>query len=419
MDTPQNVDYLVVDTTGFIQNTALQNIGKHIITCQEVVNEITNKRQLRRLVVLPYDLQIKNVYPESIQVITEFAKKTGDYPCLSATDIKVMALTYQLEKEHVGTNHLNSEPIRRNVNFVTKIQPTPVKADVVGFYDPKNKTDCDKDVVAIEDDDVNQIENDDGESNNLEELDNKLLEKFQTLDCTDENEDDSENVLVSITDRPEGTSEDSESDDDNIGWITPSNIKNAKKQLDSEMVEEISVKVACVTTDFAMQNVLKQMNLNVATLDGRMIKQLRTFILRCHACFKTTSVMTKVFCPKCGNKTLKRVAVTLDEEGNQQIHINGRHQITGRGKRYSLPTIKGGKHSNNPYLVEDQRFPDQQPTRLAKTKTNPLNDDYIAGFSPFVMRDVTSKSAQLKIRPHSSVKHWMKKNPNEAFRKKK
>ncbi|KAB0797980.1 hypothetical protein PPYR_08973 [Photinus pyralis] len=414
MDSSQNVDYLVVDTTGFIQNSPLQNIGKNIVTCQEVVNEITNKRQLRRLIVLPYDLSIKNVYPESIQVITEFAKKTGDYPCLSATDIKVMALTYQLEKEHVGTDHLNNEPIRRNVNFMTKSQPPPVKADVVGFYDPKNKTDHNPDTSVEQGDD----DRSDDEINNLDELDDQLLEKFHSLDCDDiENEDDAENILVSITDQPEGSQE-SDSDDD-IGWITPSNIKSAKKQLDGETTEEISVKVACITTDFAMQNVLKQMNLNVATLDGRMIKQLRTFILRCHACFKTTSIMTKIFCPKCGNKTLKRVAVTLDEEGNQQIHINARRPITGRGKRYSLPTIKGGKHSNNPHLVEDQPFPDQQPTRLAKTKTNPLNDDYIAGFSPFVMRDVTSKSAQLKIRPHSTVKHWMKKNPNEAFRRKK
>lgn len=40
-----------------------------------------------------------------------FAKKTGDYRFLSATDIKLIALTYQLEKEIVGTDHLRTEPI--------------------------------------------------------------------------------------------------------------------------------------------------------------------------------------------------------------------------------------------------------------------------------------------------------------------
>lgn len=45
----------------------LQEVGRNIITEQSVVNEITNKRQLRRLVVLPYDLVIKDVFPENIK----------------------------------------------------------------------------------------------------------------------------------------------------------------------------------------------------------------------------------------------------------------------------------------------------------------------------------------------------------------
>jgi len=154
-------------------------------------------------------------------------------------------------------------------------------------------------------------------------------------------------------------------------------------------------------------------------LDGRMVKFLRTYILRCYTCFGTTSLMTKKFCPKCGNNTLKRVAVSLDENGKQVIHINGRKPLTGRGKRFSLPTMKGGKHSSNPVLTEDQPMPHQRPSRMARAKNNPMEDDYIAGFSPFVMRDVNSKSAQLCIRPGTEIKHWMRKNPNEARRHKK
>lgn len=103
--------------------------------------------------------------------------------------------------------------------------------------------------------------------------------------------------------------------------------------MDAEFVTEEPVTVACMTTDFAMQNVLKQIGLNIAALDGRVIKQVRTFIFRCYACFKTTSIMTKMFCPSCGNKTLKKVAVSVDDEGNQKIHINFRRPLTTRGKR--------------------------------------------------------------------------------------
>lgn len=79
---------------------------------------------------------------------------------------------------------------------------------------------------------------------------------------------------------------------------------------------------------------------------------------------------------------------------------------------------KGGKHANNPILCEDQPMPDQRPSRLARLKNNPLDDDYIAGYSPFVMRDINSKSAMLGIRP-DVVKYWMKRNPNESKKKRK
>lgn len=38
----------------------------------------------------------------------------------------------------------------------------------------------------------------------------------------------------------------------------------------------------------------------------------------------------------------------------------------------------------------------------------------LAGFSPFAMRDTTSKSAMLGIRGSKEMKHWMQRNPNES-----
>ena len=42
--------------------------------------------------------------------MTEFSKKTGDYRNLSAVDIRLIALTYQLEKEHCGADHIKTVP---------------------------------------------------------------------------------------------------------------------------------------------------------------------------------------------------------------------------------------------------------------------------------------------------------------------
>lgn len=371
---------------------------------------------------------------------------TGDYPSLSATDIKVMALTYQLEKEYVGIDHLRTKPlIQRSVNVFTNKSATPeMHTDVSGFYLPGNRTNTrtNSECTSVNSD---HVDNDEQESEEKQVKEKEeLSQKFQNLEVdsnevkdeihlmegiltridleTEQNnihKDDLENVDENVNLEDSNESYDDSDVDDDSGWITPANVKIAKKQLNSELVVEKTVKVACITTDFAMQNVLKQMNLNVAALDGRMIRQLRTFILRCYTCFKTTSIMTRSFCPKCGNQTLKRVSVTLNEEGKQEIHINGKKPLTARGKRFSLPAAQGGKHSHNPILVADQPMPDNKPSRLARTKNNPLDEDWIAGYSPFVMRDVTSKSALLAIRPGKEVKHWMRKNPNEARRKKK
>ncbi|ENN76325.1 RNA-binding protein NOB1 [Dendroctonus ponderosae] len=415
----KQVEVLVVDTTAFIQNAPLQQIADKMVTCQEVVDEIRNKRQLRRLVVLPYDLEIKHVFPENVQLITEFSKKTGDYPSLSLTDIKVMALTYQLEKEKVGTAHLRTEPVQDRPIVNTEKPADEIHPDITGFFLPgsQNPHNAETDESAQE---IDPIQAEKDMAIELQEF----SAKFEKLNCNDDDLKVEEDILVPVKDEScseeeQSSSESQEDEDEEVGWITPANIAIAKKQVNSQLMEEKHVQVACMTTDFAMQNVLRQINLNVSALDGRIIKQLRTYIFRCYSCFKTTSIMTKKFCPKCGNSTLKRVGASLDENGKMQIHINSRRPLTGRGKKFSLPRIQGGKHPNNPILVEDQPMPDNRPTRLARMKCNPLDDDYTAGYSPFIMRDVYSKSAQLGIRPGVEFKQWMKRNPNESRRKRK
>jgi RNA-binding protein NOB1 len=100
-----------------------------------------------------------------------------------------------------------------------------------------------------------------------------------------------------------------------------------------------------------------QMGLHVVSLEGKLIHEARTYILRCYACFRTTSNVTKgiydqatviiihfylvfylfsVFCPKCGNQTLKKVAVSLNEDGTLQIHISNRKKLTARGKKVNM-----------------------------------------------------------------------------------
>jgi len=169
-----------------------------------------------------------------------------------------------------------------------------------------------------------------------------------------------------------------------------------------------------------MQNVLKQIGLNVIGVDGLIIRDISTFILRCHACARTTPDCTKVFCPSCGNKTLKRVSVSLDAEtGSQQIHISARRRITPRGKRFTLPTPKSGKHVLNPCLVPDMSLRVDRPSKSALRKnTVTLDDGFVVGTSPFVDRDIYSKAALLGSTGSGVNKpNWMRRNPNQSQRK--
>ena len=52
------------------------------------------------------------------------------------------------------------------------------------------------------------------------------------------------------------TLEEESDEEDEVGWITPSNLEEVKKMNLNELEEDISnlsVKVACMTSDFAMQ----------------------------------------------------------------------------------------------------------------------------------------------------------------------
>lgn len=378
---------------------------------------------MKNLFILPYNLELKQPDSESVKCITDFAKKTGDFATLSSTDIKVLALTYELEKQLVGTDHLRKEPIVAKTAYTAKpAENSQSRTALPGFYNPTNQEEESESDEIEEDMEEEEEGGKTAEEAQEEEINEELIEKLCTMDISPSSSDQSNDILQPVNnneseeisnemeleedDHDEGNSDnESEKDDDDEGWITPSNIKTVKKNFSGDILEDREVVVACITTDFAMQNVLKQMNLNVTALDGRVIKYVRTFILRCYTCFKTTTDSTKVFCPKCGNKTLKRVSVSVNEKGEKVIHLNPRKQITSKFKNQSIPKPKGGKHGVNPLLFADQLIPQQRVSKKALLKTDALDENYTAGYSPFVIRDLDSRSS--KLRGTTNIKQWM------------
>ena len=238
------------------------------------------------------------------------------------------------------------------------------------------------------------------------------------FDNLDNNEEDSNEDPGYDSDKE---NDDEEEEDDEEGWITPGNLKMKKAVItgDNDFATQ-EVKVALMTTDFAMQNVCKQIGLHIIGTNGLLIKETKTWILRCYGCFHTTPRMEKKFCPKCGNQTLKRVSVTLNADGSQRIHISTRRPINTKGKKFNLPAPRGGKHAWNPRLSEDQREPQQRLSKKAIARNNPMGEDYMAGGSPFVTHDVTSKSAMLGLSGANKGNapppgfYWSQRNPNSV-----
>ena len=83
-------------------------------------------------------------------------------------------------------------------------------------------------------------------------------------------------------------------DDESDGgeWITPSNVNQHRSYdlgllpTENAHAESGPIAAACMTGDFAVQNVLLGMGLGLVGEGGKRISKVKSFVLRCHACFK-------------------------------------------------------------------------------------------------------------------------------------
>ncbi|KAJ1349814.1 hypothetical protein KIN20_005467 [Parelaphostrongylus tenuis] len=353
------VKHLILDTGGVIANINLHEIAENYYAPHEVVDELRSLRAKVTFDTLPFEVILREPSSDAIRRVVEKSKATGDYTSLSVTDIKVIALTYDIHDEFCR----NPDDIIESFEAKASLQSD------VGVPEPIS--------------------------------DSRSVEK-----CTRADSDDADGHADSVDIRlekviPEGFCEDGNSDDED-GWITEDNLSQALKKIGALEVDE-GVVVGCLTTDFAVQNVLLKMHLGLVSLNGYRIKQLRSFVLRCRACFNITPIITKEFCPACGHKMLHKCAVSVDENGEQVLHINWQRLAVKRGLKHSLAAPKGGKHAVNEKLFQDQPMPQN---RMATIRSDPFAE------SPFPMHDVTSRSAMLGIRSLNS-RQKRRRNPNE------
>lgn len=352
----------------------LEKQEKNIYSCGEVIEEIKDKATLDSLRFLPYDLKLLQFNKDDLDFCIDFSKKTGDYKQLSIVDLKLIAATYRLEKQYNGCKYINREPKQVAVKPLDK---------------PKFK------------------------QQSIDESIEKLSKVMNATNISN-SEPLSDNELAKILDDEAGSSGDSsisDYSDDAGGWITPQNVTKVYKKMGFDKPANITAKswaddriaVACMTSDFSIQNCLLQMGLLVVSpVDGLMIKEAKKIALRCHACFKVFHDLEKIkndFCPHCGNlDTLKRVQYIVDKDGTKRVLVNFKRPIKVKGTNQQLPKPRGGKHANNPVLTADQKVrKDKQDKFVVQEKKTVtaehiLHDPaYLVRTNPFAYRSNQTK----------------------------
>ncbi|CAK3839764.1 20S-pre-rRNA D-site endonuclease nob1 [Lecanosticta acicola] len=384
MDKP--IHTIVLDTGAIIKNepsvSTLLAKAESLFTVPAILSEIKDAATRSRVeTTLKPFLHIRTPSPNSIKFVTDFARKTGDLAVLSKPDIQIIALTYELECERNGGDwRLRNVPGQKELNG---------RAPPTGSSETEPEQDASANPAGGEPrmDGSGPVK--DGSANveteSVSELNAKRASTALDERATGKAEPDQDS-----TESPD------DSDSDSEGWITPANLnqKQAEDAGDStpQAQEQGKMEVAVLTTDFAMQNVIIQINLNLLSPSMYRVKNVKSHVLRCHACFNVTKDMTKQFCPRCGQPSMLKVGCSTDEKGVFKLHLKKNFQVNTRGSRYSVPKpvhgsangrIQGGGKDgwgHELMLAEDQKEYQNAVRQEKRQKERGLMDeDYLPG----------------------------------------
>ncbi|RCI05671.1 Nin1 binding protein [Rhizopus stolonifer] len=409
---------LVIDTNAIINGMSLRNMAEEFFTCPEVLYELRSAHSREFLSRLPFELQVMNPTEEAIKFVSEFSKKTGDFGVLSQPDLRVLALTYTLEKKENGDANIRKEPLttRPSGSLPSAPPPAPYKKPVV-----EKQVDEDGWEIATHSKKAPAKKQTPKKTTKQglkkEEPVKQESEKVEEEPVVKDSQEQIERVSESIEKldiQPEQQQEEDESSDEEGGeWITPDNVDEYKAAeigvTADELRNKAAMAVGCMTADFAMQNVLLQMNLNLVSAGGYRVKKIRNSVMRCHACFTVTNDLEKKFCPKCGNATLQRVTCSTNSKGEISYHLKKNFQYRLRGTIYDIPPPKGGRKVNNIVLREDQReYIKATQRKQKKAVVDMFDPDFIPLYGKTDTREITNNMFG------TDVIGFGRKNPNAS-----
>ncbi|KAK5134780.1 hypothetical protein LTR08_006155 [Meristemomyces frigidus] len=439
MASQKPVHTLVLDTGAIIRNdpsvSTLIGSSETLVTVPAIISEIKDAATRSRVEVqLQPFLTLRSPSLASIKVVTDFARKTGDLAVLSKPDIQIIALTYEIEcernngdwrlRKNPGQKGVNGAPPGRSDVAPREDAPPENPQNQVSEEQPSAHTDEPKDkprptsqiFTGHDGSDIvvplSEAADSSSDAQPAPEVAESVPDEHEISEAvtamaineapmaadtpvaTDIPVTAGKDALPKVDSAQNSATSQEDSASDSEGWITPSNLK--KRQAEDagastvQAKEQKTMQVGVLTTDFAMQNVILQMNLNLLSSSMTRVKHLKTFVLRCHACFQVSKDMSKQFCLRCGQPALTRVSCSTSANGEFKLHLKKNMQWNTRGDRYSIPKpVHGAAHGrlqgggkggwgNELILAEDQKEFERANTVEKRQKERSLMDeDYL------------------------------------------
>jgi RNA-binding protein NOB1 len=351
-ETTKPIRSICLDTGPLIKNdppvSTLIAQADELYMLPSILEEIrdVDTRTRVQTTLMPF-VKLRTPRAASVKFITDFARKTGDLEVMSRPDIHLLALTYELEVEQNGGDwRLRKDPGQKTINGKPPGQegeaapekteePTPVEEAAT----PEGAVEGEKKAETTPETETAAVEV------------SESLEKLAIAEPESAPETASETQAPAATEEasaPEEAAAHDDAEDSDDGWITPVNLKKHQDKAKKENMpttEAISLKVALLTSDYAMQNVALRIGLNLLAPSMSRITQIKNWVLRCHGCFQICKQMDRQFCPRCGQPTLTRVSCTTNDDGSFNLHLKRNFQWNTRGNVYSIPKPVAGSAS--------------------------------------------------------------------------
>ncbi|BDA44182.1 probable RNA-binding protein NOB1 [Coccomyxa sp. Obi] len=404
----QQTSTAVIDANAIIAGMRMEGVAEHLCTIPEVLKEVKDQKSREFLETFPHNIRSAQPTEKSVKAVMAFARDSGELHSLSTVDIKLIALAHTLEVAAHGHANLRSAPppprVHSKASASTKklpgwgeegadwdaldqatqdSQPSQGESRICSKIEALNLEDS---TFAAEENDGQPTEgpaseqgpdDEQGEdggwsvaaaSHNAARRRRRKQAKYDArvaasgqADAPSQPPESTESVQDEEDEKHVEGGAEAEGSEDETEDGTASDSGDSEEEVDAgerEQGEASTSSVVCVTADFAMQNVILQMGLRLASPDGRLIQQTRRWALRCTACFQVSKEVGRLFCGKCGNAALQKVEVVVGPNGTEQYGVRKKHIL--RGTRFPLPKPKGGKNRKDPILREDvllQRVP--------------------------------------------------------------